>query len=684
MKQVFYLILFLLTSYIAYSYEPPTLQCLQLNNPTTLRVVWNNSSDCAYFVEYHFYVNNTLTDIYIPTGNYTLCDYGGRDLTVINNAANTYACYIKAKDFSGNFWQSNTIQLPILNITASTDSAYAFLSWESPSSGTLDPDTWGSTFQIFKKHYYDNDFSTEPIAEVPNNTNTFTDTADVCRNTNAYRVGITNRYPIGNGIFNTCLFFTTIESVVLVDRTQPTVPVLDSVTVDENNNVALGFHAPDDHMFGFIVYYEGNNGWISIDTLFNTTYWIDPHGGERCYRIAVLDSCLNSSIINIDQQCNMNLYVRNVDECHKTASIGWSTYANLHDGIGEYEIFLSTDDGNSYQSVGTTTDNNFTLTGLENDLNYRVYVRVHNTSRTISSSSNRKNFTLGASSSSDVTFIRSVSVINNDHIEIKVHTSGDTLPFSQIFLERSDDGVHFNTIEIQPYHNNSEYIFFDDEANFNQQVYYYRTYVLNTCNTQGGVSNIEHNILLQGTATTAQENELQWNNYGVGPMDVSSYLISRKLENENVFNELPEILAPSNFNTYYDDVANLFESGSNFSYTITAQTFSETYGFSDQSVSNTITLQQMPNTYAPNAFTPLEPYNRIFLPKNTFVSNDDYTLAIYFRTGDLAFLTHDAQQGWDGYVRGKLAPTGVYVYLISYTCPNGKFYQKKGTVTLLR
>ncbi len=682
MKRLLYILSLLLTAYTSYCYEPPTLQCLQLNNATTLRVTWSNSSDCDHFVAYQFYVNNNLCENYTPTGNFTLCDYGGRDITVAE--ATSYACYIKALDEDGNLWQSNTLQMPNLQVTASTDSAYAYLSWESPSSDVLDNTTWGSTFQIFKKHYYEAEFPVQPFATVPNTVTSFTDTADVCYNENSYRVSISNRYLIGEDLYNTCPFYTTIGTIFLVDRTQPHTPVLDSVTVEEDNSVALGFHAPDSSMFGYIVYYEGDNGWIAIDTIFNTTYWVDPNGDERCYRIAVLDSCNNCSPMNTDQQCNLNLYVNGTDACNKSASISWSTYPNLSGGIGEYEIFLSTDNGQNYQSLGTTPNNNFTITGLENEVDYRVFVRVYNAAQDLSASSNRKNFNLGPASSTDITYIRSVSVIDNDHIEIKVHTSGDTLPFTKINLERSVDGTNFSTIETLPYHNDAEYIFTDMTADFSKQIYFYRTNVLNNCNTHGGFSNIEHNILLQGTATTAQENELQWTNYGDGPMDVEHYNISRKMENEPTFNDLPVTVSPSMMNTYYDDVADLFENGSKFTYYVTAQIVNDEYGFSDQSVSNHITLQQKPNTYIPNAFTPLGAYNNVFLPKNTFMSGEGYTLIIYYRTGEIAFYTRDPYQGWDGYVNGKLAPTGVYSYKLSYTGPNGKTYLKKGTVTLLR
>lgn len=679
MKRALHFIIITLFLIDAYGYEPPTLQCLQMPNPTTLMVTWSNSADCSHFTEYEVYINGVLNSIFRPQSGHNCCDISGNGFSVPE--ADSYSCYFKAKDENGVLWTTNTIQTLSLQVTTSTDSSVAYLSWRPPSSN-LDNSTWGNTFQIFKKHYYETEFPRQPIASIPTTDTSYMDVADVCYNTNSYYVSISNIYPQGD-ITVPCPFSTNIGSAFLVDRASPNPPVLDSVSVDENNHVALGFHAPDDNMYGYIAYYECETGWCPIDTIFNTTYWIDPHGDERCYRLAVLDSCINCSPMIIDAQCNLKLYLNGQNECNKTADISWSTYPNLLDGIGEYEIFLSTDNGASYQNLGTTTTNTYTLTNLQNSTGYRVFVRVHNATHTISASSNRIDFALGAAVSPDLTYIRSVSVIDNDHIEVKVHTSGDTLPFHEIHLERSENGSDYTTLQTLPHHNSSEYEFTDNSAKFTKQLYYYRTCVTNSCNAIGGYSNVEHNILLQGEATTAQENVLQWNSYGTGPADVNDYLIYRKTEIEPTFNELPSSVIPAALNNYHDDVSAMFENGSKFMYYVTAQVSDDEYGFNDQCASNYVTLQQMPNTYIPNAFNPLGVSNTVFMPKNTFVSGDDYVFAIYARTGELIFYTRDPNAGWDGTTNGKLADTGVYVYKLSYSCPDGTRFEKVGTVTLL-
>lgn len=682
MRKILYIfLLFISLANVVWAYDPPTLQCLQLNNGTTLHVTWSNTDDCSHFVEYQFFVNGAYVETFVAGSGYTLCNYGGRDIHVTE--ANTYSCYIKAKDEDGNLWTSNTLQMPAIHVEPSADSAYALISWDAPSSGPLD-DTWGDSYFIYKKYYFEDQFSNLPFATVPNTVNNYTDTSDVCYRDISYSVGITNTYPISETATNNCIFRTSIGTVTLVDRTQPNIPVLDSVSFDESNRVALGFHATDPMMYGFIAYFQGD-GWISIDTVYNATYWIDPNGGERCYRIAVLDSCVNSSQMVADEQCGLHLYQGTINACEKSASVNWSTYPNLTGGVGSFEIFLSADHGTSYESIATVNANthSFTIENLENETDYRVFVRVHNADGTITASSNRIDFTMEASASDDITHIRSVSVIDNDHIQIVVHTSGDTLPFNSITLQRSENGTDFTTLQTLPYQNDSEYEFQDNTADFSKKVYYYQTFVENSCHTNSGYSKVAHSIFLQGEATSAQENVLNWNNYGQSAADVEHYRVMRKQESDIEFIVLPGEVTPYAYNAYHDDVSSLFEGGSKFKYYVVAQPVEDEYGFSDMSNSNVVDLQQMPNTYVPNAFSPRLAINNVFMPVNTFVSSENYFFAIYARTGDMIFMTRNPNEGWDGTIKGRRAPFDVYVYKITYTLPDRSLYEKTGTVTLV-
>lgn len=671
-----------------FAWNPPTIQCIKLlNNNTRIHIDWESNPDCTHFKVYYFYVNGVLSDSLKPSPNENLYDHGGKDINNIPSATQ-YNCHIVAVDSNDNGCQSNTLQSINLTVTPNTNRTAASLEWGSPT--TMFDNTWGSSFKIYKKRGFEADFPPQPFDSVPTTQLNYTDLSDVCNNSVSYQVGISHFYV--NGITPTqCPFMTTIGTVVnMVDSTSPKAPILDSVTVTPDNQVMLGFHETEPHMKAFVIYCENANGWPPYDTVYNgQTSWIDPvinpSIDSRYYRIAAMDSCGNigAMIALNDKQCNMILHLVAVDACRKSASIQWSTYANLTDGISHYEIMLSSDGGMSWVNIGTTTGNNFSIENLDYNIDYQVYVRVVNNGATITASTNRIAIRISAEESVDFTYIRSVSVIDNRFVQIKVLTSGDTLPFETLILQRSENGTDFEDLTMLSHQSGTaDYVFIDSLADFSRKTYYYRTFIINQCNTDAGYSNISHNILLQGE-NNAQTNILSWPGYSNWDGNASDYYVMRKVENEDVFNTIADV-TPATLNNYQDDISQMFESGSKFTYYIEAKESTNRYGFEETSHSNHITIIQPPTLYIPNAFRPMAGSNKVFKPTNSFVSIEHYKFMIFTRTGECIFLTTNPQEGWDGRIEGVIAPMNVYVYYIEYQVPDGTIMERTGTVTLIK
>ena len=88
--------------------------------------------------------------------------------------------------------------------------------------------------------------------------------------------------------------------------------------------------------------------------------------------------------------------------------------------------------------------------------------------------------------------------------------------------------------------------------------------------------------------------------------------------------------------------------------------------------------------FAPNVFTPQEPYNNRFYIVTKDVINAE--LFIYNRSGEQVFRTTDIEQGWDGKYNGSYCPQGNYVWLLKYRSkeyPN-VFCTEKGSVLILK
>jgi gliding motility-associated-like protein len=89
--------------------------------------------------------------------------------------------------------------------------------------------------------------------------------------------------------------------------------------------------------------------------------------------------------------------------------------------------------------------------------------------------------------------------------------------------------------------------------------------------------------------------------------------------------------------------------------------------------------------YVPTAFTPNnDGRNDIFKPEYANILETHYLLRIYDRWGAKLFETTDVKEGWDGTVKGKLLPMGVYVWKINARLISGDDIQQDGVVHLMR
>ncbi len=74
--------------------------------------------------------------------------------------------------------------------------------------------------------------------------------------------------------------------------------------------------------------------------------------------------------------------------------------------------------------------------------------------------------------------------------------------------------------------------------------------------------------------------------------------------------------------------------------------------------------------------------NSVFFPGIT-KQVEAYKLFIYSRWGDLVFQSDDINIGWDGFINGKRAAQGVYIWKVAGIYANGIPFSKSGDVTLI-
>ncbi len=71
----------------------------------------------------------------------------------------------------------------------------------------------------------------------------------------------------------------------------------------------------------------------------------------------------------------------------------------------------------------------------------------------------------------------------------------------------------------------------------------------------------------------------------------------------------------------------------------------------------------------------------VFYPKN--YGAKEYHFSIMASNGIEVFSTNNIKQGWNGYIRGRVAPGGVYSYIANGVYPNGKSFHIKGRVKVM-
>lgn len=99
---------------------------------------------------------------------------------------------------------------------------------------------------------------------------------------------------------------------------------------------------------------------------------------------------------------------------------------------------------------------------------------------------------------------------------------------------------------------------------------------------------------------------------------------------------------------------------------------------------------EFPNAFIPNQNGPTGGYyspmideaSQVFHPVSAGVS--DYQLRIFSKRGILIFESNDINIGWDGYFKGQLSESGVYIWKVRGNFLNGEPFTKMGDVTLLK
>lgn len=159
------------------------------------------------------------------------------------------------------------------------------------------------------------------------------------------------------------------------------------------------------------------------------------------------------------------------------------------------------------------------------------------------------------------------------------------------------------------------------------------------------------------------------------PIQFTSQAIGHQLSHQWAFGDGGTASAQDPQHTYSPDRETVY----NVRYTIT-----DFWGC-QQSIQKPIRIYTSCFIAVPNAFTPNgDGLNETIGPVNA-IKAEQVEYAVYNRWGQLIYKTQDWKKGWDGKINGKLQPTAVYIWTLSYVHRDTKQkVQNKGTFVLIR
>lgn len=660
----------------------PSVKCVSVlpNGDVTLN--WQVPADTASaFNSYQIYSASSLAGPYVLIDSiFTLSQNTYTHVGANANAASRYYFIRTRSGCNGQVLSPavDTVRSILLNVT-NPGGGVAILNWNAISSPALS--TSSGVYNIYNEY----PAGTWTLTGTTSNLS-FIDTIFICSGAINYRVEIAD---------NTgCISVSSIDGGNFQNRIVPGTPVIDTLSVDDNNNAMISWNvntSPD--VSAYVVYESVGGSWLPIDTVYginNVSYTNANSSADmnsEDYLLVAVDSCGNASPLG-DPLKTIHLSA-SADICSRSAILTWNAYSTIGSGLAGYNIYISTiSAAGPYTlsgSVGPATTT-YTASGLPPLSSYFFKVVAFDASGNKTASSNRYSFYSAAPIAPQFSYLRKVSVSDPDKVFVTCHidTASSTKSYK---ILRSVDTVaaHFTAVGSVPASINTPIVFTDVNVKTDELSYYYKVVNVDSCGYDGIVTNIGRTILAKAVSKSDLSNVIRWNDYENWLGNVMSYNIYRGVN--GVFDAVPVGNVPfvgADTNEFVDDISMVAPGNGIFSYYIEAlEGMGNTYGFSDNSISNITEAYQDPEVYIPNSFKPTG-VNSIFKPVTNYVDIDEYEFDVFNRWGLKVFSTTDVNEGWDGTHSGHKSDIGVYVYLLRFKTSRGNYIERKGSVTLIR
>ncbi len=399
------------------------------------------------------------------------------------------------------------------------------------------------------------------------------------------------------------------------------------------------------------------------------------------YSITVFDRCnnKNSSAAISTVATHQTIFLKaDYDSCSSKVELSWTPYEGW-DSIKEYRIFKNFDPidvvpGNQFTYEYTIAGNDPTplIFELQAIKGSGLGAGVDN------SKSNEISVNIGLASLPTFIKLRNVSVVNEGQIQVDWFYDA-TGTANNLYINRGADPNSLSQIlNMGPLGPTTPVSTIDNSANTSKEAYYYHLSAQNDCGVSV-LSDTARTIHLAGNDNFDLSNGLSWNKFELKDATVVEYVLQRK-ENGSLIDLA--FFGPNEPLEYIDDVSNTEPDNGSYCYRIDCK-FELTTNLANNTFSNEVCINQTSRMFVPSAFSP-NGVNKVFKPVFLYPNNENYSMVVFTKWGEVVFESNDTDIGWDGTIGGELAPQGVYAYVIQMQSTNGNTIPRKGTVLLLR
>lgn len=503
------------------------------------------------------------------------------------------------------------------------------------------------------------------LGTVPSGKTNFQDTAVHCHVLYSYRI-------VAVDTLNNLISYSNTDTATAFENLPPQTAWLVRVSVQAtsvvNGKILVEWKpsiSPDAAQY--VIYRTSAGGnWVQVAKTGLQTSYVDSNlntsGNIYYYKIRTIDSCGNYSDDNSIIHRTVNLHAVPGNSAIK---ISWNTYH------GFKAIMYALYRNDTLQVVLDSTINAVNDTIVVCSRKYSYYVIAYGADSTASYSNRDSTQPHDYTAPQKPYIIYTTVSIPNRRVDVKWRRSPSWDVAGYAIYKRVGEDIDLHMVH-QTY--NMMDSFYTETDSLNGLPVCYQIVAFDHCGNTSDLSNLGCTINLEGQGKNLV-NDISWNAYKDWPDKVKYYNIYRKEDSSDM-----TMIATVKNNVFQYRDTNLDLHVKNFCYQVEAV---ENGGFKAKSRSTEICLNQPPLIWIPNAFTPNTSLdlNDNFGPMGAYIAR--YTMRIVNRWGEVIYHTEESKP-WNGTFGGSMQMDGIYFYMITAYGFDGKPYNFKGNVMLLK